>query len=137
MRTLARPRVNETLKQALDYRLTILQSEAGYGKSTALAELAGELRPLIWYQVNKEDNDPLVFLLQLCYALHNAIPEITNLPTSFLDSWDGAQGPLPWRRVLDQIINAMAEAGMQPTLFVLDDAHILTEGSELPQILDR
>lgn len=137
MRTLARPRVNETLKQALDYRLTILQAEAGYGKSTALAELAGELRPLIWYQVNKEDNDPLVFLLQLCYALHNAIPEITNLPTSFLDSWDGTQGPLPWRRVLDQIINAMAEAGMQPTLFVLDDAHILTEGSELPQILDR
>ena len=35
-RTLSRPRVNQILKQTLDYRLTILQAEAGYGKSTAL-----------------------------------------------------------------------------------------------------
>jgi len=48
-RTLVRPRVNQMLKQALDYRLTILQAEAGYGKSTALAELAADLRPVIWY----------------------------------------------------------------------------------------
>lgn len=137
MRTLARPRVNEVLKQALDYRLTILQAEAGYGKSTALAELAGEIRPVIWYQVNAEDNDPLVFLLQLCYALHHALPEITHLPTSFLDGWDGTQGPLPWRGVLDQIINALADTALPPTLFVLDDAHVLTDGNELPQILDR
>lgn len=136
-RTLVRPRVNQMLKQALDFRLTILQAEAGYGKSTALAELARELRPVIWYQVNEEDNDPLIFLLQLCYGLQHALPGITNLPASFLDEWDGTQGPLPWRGVLDQIINAMADAPMQPTLFVLDDAHVLTEGGELPQILDR
>lgn len=67
-RTLPRPRVSLALKQALDYRLTILQAGAGYGKSTALAELAVEIAPLIWYQVNEEDNDPLVFLLHLCYA---------------------------------------------------------------------
>ncbi|MBI5353620.1 MAG: transcriptional regulator [Chloroflexi bacterium] len=137
MRTLARPRVNETLKQALDYRLTILQAEAGYGKSTALAELSAEIHPVIWYQVNEEDNDPLVFLLQLCYALQNSLPEITNLPTSFLDAWDGTQGPLPWRGVLDQIINALADTTLPPTLLVLDDAHLLTNGNELPQILDR
>ena len=136
-RTLTRPRVNQTLKQAFDYRLTILQAEAGYGKSTALAELAIELRPVIWYQVSAEDNDPLVFLLQFCYALQNTLPEIANLPTSFLDAWDGTQGPLPWRRFLDQIINALVDASLQPTLFVLDDAHILTESGELPHILDR
>jgi len=136
-RTLVRPRVNQVLKQALDYRLTILQAEAGYGKSTALAELAGEFRPVIWYQASQEDNDPLVFLLQLCYALQHALPEIANLPTSFLDAWDGTQGPLPWRRVLDQIINAMADAQLQPMLFILDDAHVLTESGELPHILDR
>ena len=53
-RTLARPRVNQLLKQAFDYRLTILQAEAGYGKSTALAELASEL-PVIWYQAHEDD----------------------------------------------------------------------------------
>lgn len=136
-RTLARPRVAEILMQALEYRLTILQAEAGYGKSTALAELAVDLRPVIWYQVNEEDNDPPVFLLQLCHALQRAIPGITNLPVSFLEAWDGTQGPLPWRGILDQIINAIAERSSSPVLFILDDAHILTETGELPQILDR
>src|SRR5512139_3313859 len=80
-RTLTRPRISLTLKQALEYRLTILQAEAGYGKSTALAELAAELQPVIWYQANEEDTDPLVFLLQMCHALQNTFPSITNLPT--------------------------------------------------------
>jgi len=136
-RTLARPRVSQSLKQALDYRLTILQAEAGYGKSTALAELAAEIQPVIWYQANEEDNDPLVFLLQFCHALKHAVPAVSNLPTPFLDAWDGAQGPLPWRGIMDQIINAIADASAMPLLLILDDAHLLTESGELPFILDR
>lgn len=136
-RTLARPRVNQVLKQALDYRLTILQAEAGYGKSTALAELSAEIQPVIWYQAHQEDNDPLVFLLQLCHALEHALPAIKNLPTPFLESWDGAQGPLPWRGILDQIINAIADAPATPALLILDDAHLLAESGEAPHILDR
>ena len=136
-RTMARPRVNQILIEALEYRLTILQAEAGYGKSTALAELAGELQRVIWYQVNEEDNDPLVFLTQFCHALQHALPEIANLPAAFLEAWDGTQGPLPWRGILDQMINAMAEAPLPPTLLILDDAHVLTDSGELPLILDR
>jgi LuxR family transcriptional regulator, maltose regulon positive regulatory protein len=136
-RTLARPRVNEILKQALDYRLTILQAEAGYGKSTALAEFAGELQPVIWYQANVEDNDPLVFLLQLCHALQHTLPDLASLPTAFLETWDGAQGPLPWRGIIDQIINALADSSLPPTLLILDDAHLLTESGEIPHVLDR
>lgn len=136
-RTLARPRVSQILKQALDYRLTILQAEAGYGKSTALAELAGEFQPVIWYQADGEDNDPLVFLLQLCHALQHALVSIANLPTHFLEDWDGAQGPLPWRGILDQIINAIADTPAAPVILILDDAHFLTEGGEVPFILDR
>lgn len=136
-RTLARPRVDQTLRQALDYRLTILQAEAGYGKSTALAELTAELPAAIWYQANDEDNDPLVFLLQLCHALQKALPQGAGLPTAFLETWDGAQGPLPWRQILDQTINALADAPTPQTLLILDDAHLLTETGDLPLILDR
>ncbi len=136
-RTLTRPRVSLTLKQALDYRLMILQAEAGYGKSTALAELAAELQPMIWYQANEEDTDPLVFLLQLCHALQNTFPAIANLPTPFLEMWDGSQGPLPWLGILDQIINALADMPGVPVVLILDDAHLLTESGVLPLILDR
>ncbi|HNA88300.1 MAG TPA: BTAD domain-containing putative transcriptional regulator [Anaerolineales bacterium] len=136
-RILPRPRVNEMLKQALEYRLTILQAEAGYGKSTALAEFTGEHQPVIWYQANDEDNDPLVFLLQLSHALQYTFPQFVNLPTAYLETWDGTQGPLPWRGVLDGIINAITDASIPPTLLILDDAHLLTESGELPHILDR
>ena len=129
--------MSELLKQALEYRLTILQAEAGYGKSTALAEVAAELPAVVWYQAHEEDNDPLVFLLQLCHALQRALTVTANLPTPFLEAWDGSQGPLPWRSIVDQIINTMVEGPVAQTLLILDDAHFLTESGDLPLILDR
>ncbi|HEY5731345.1 MAG TPA: BTAD domain-containing putative transcriptional regulator [Anaerolineales bacterium] len=136
-RTLARPRVNQNLIQALEYRLTILQAGAGYGKSTALAELSAENLPIVWYQVSDEDNDPLVFLLHVCHAIHRAHPDIKELPTPFLESWSGGQGPLPWRGILDQVINALSGYPVTPVLLVLDDAHHVTETGEVPHLLDR
>jgi len=136
-RTLVRPRVNQSLKQAFDYRLTILQAGAGYGKSTALAELAGETRSIVWYQVSDEDNDPLVFLLHVCHAIQQALPDIKDLPIAFLESWSGGQGPLPWRGILDQIINALSNNLVAPALLILDDAHHITETGEVPHLLDR
>jgi LuxR family transcriptional regulator, maltose regulon positive regulatory protein len=136
-RTLARPRVMDIFVQAYEYRLTVLQAEAGYGKSTALAELAETVKPLAWYQVNQEDNDPLVFLLHLCHAFLQVIPDLPNLPVRFLETWDGSQGPLPWREVIDQIINALSVHLDAPALLVLDDAHIVTDAGEVAHIIDR
>ncbi len=137
VRTLVRPRVTDRCMQAFEYRLTILQAEAGYGKSTALAELAETVKPLAWYQVNAEDNDPFVFLLHLCHAFMQAIPDVQELPVHFLETWDGSQGPLPWRSVLDQVINGLSVHLSAPTLLVLDDAHIVTESGEVAHMIDR
>jgi LuxR family maltose regulon positive regulatory protein len=136
-RTLPRPRVNQILKQSLDYRLTILQAGAGYGKSTALAELSRDVQAAVWYQVNQEDNDPLVFLSHLCHAFLQAYPQMQDLPIQFLDEWIGAQGPLPWRMVIDQVINTLSLHLFEPALLIIDDAHLLTERGEVAQILDR
>jgi len=83
---LARSRVTELLLQAYDYRLTIVQAEAGYGKSTALSELSDSEKPFVWYQVNEEDNDPFVFLFHLCHAFLRTDPDIADLPLQFLET---------------------------------------------------
>ena len=137
VRTLPRPRVNQILRQSLNYRLTILQAGAGYGKSTALAELSRDVHAVVWYQVNQEDNDPLVFLSHLCHAFLHAHPQMEDLPIQFLETWSGAQGPLPWRLVVDQVINTLNFSLVEPTLLVVDDANLLTESGEVAHILDR
>lgn len=137
VRTLSRPRVTETFMQAFEYRLTILQAGAGYGKSTALSSLAETVEPLAWYQINEEDNEPLVFLLHLCHAFLQAAPDLPDLPLEFLETWDGSQGPLPWRIVLDQIINTLSAHLDTPLLLILDDAHLVTGTGEVARILDR
>jgi LuxR family transcriptional regulator, maltose regulon positive regulatory protein len=134
---LSRPRLNEALQQALDYRLTIMQAGAGYGKSTALADFAQIFAPLAWYQVNEDDNDPPVFLQHLIHAIRYAIPDIPNLPIETLDHWDGTSGPLPWQIVIDQLINALSEHLSAPVLLVFDDAHLITRSGEIPLVLDR
>jgi len=136
-RTLPRPRITEVLRQSLDYRLSILQAEAGYGKSTALAELVDEVNALAWYQVHEEDSDPLIFLLHLCHAFLKAMPDLADLPFPMLDAWDGTQGPLPWRGVVDRIINALSTGLSTPLLIVLDDAHLVMDMGEVIHILDR
>ncbi len=134
---LSRPRVHQALYQSLDYRLTILQAGAGYGKSTALADFAQTFAPLIWYQVQEEDNDPLVFLLHLNHAIHYASPDIPQLPLEALERWDGTSGPLPWRIITDQVINALSDHLSAPTLLVIDDVHLINKNGEIPRILDR
>lgn len=136
-RTLIRPRVSQVLSEALGYRLTLLQASAGYGKSTALAALSNEGFPLIWYQVNKEDSDPLVFLQHLCHATLHHFPDMQGLPIQYLEDWDGAQGLLPSNEVLDQYINALSNGLSDPTFLILDDAHLVAETPEIAHLLDR
>jgi ATP/maltotriose-dependent transcriptional regulator MalT/DNA-binding SARP family transcriptional activator len=136
-RTLERPRVTEILVDSFNYRLTLIQAGAGFGKTTALSALARSGRPLIWYQMMEEDRDPLVFLLHLCHAADQAIPGLASLPISLLESWDGASGPLPSTRVLDEWLNTLSAGLAAPTLLVLDDAHLAASAPEIALLIDR
>lgn len=122
---------------ALNYKLTILQASAGYGKSTELAALAEETGSAIWYQVTEEDGDPLVFLLHLCHATLRVLPDLKGLPVKFLEEWEGEQGPLPSAGVIDQFINVLSEQLDLPVLLIVDDLHTVDAASEIGLILDR
>jgi LuxR family transcriptional regulator, maltose regulon positive regulatory protein len=136
-RTLARPRVQSLLREALNYRLTLLQARAGYGKSTALAIASKEAQAVIWYQVSKEDGDPLVFLQYLCYATQIGLPGIQGLPLQLLESWDVNRGFLSLSSIVDQYLNVLTEYLELPCLLIIDDAHLILETGETVHLLDR
>ena len=133
-RTLERARVSRLLSETLAHRLTLVQAGAGFGNTTALAGLG---RPLLWYQIMEEDRDPLVFLLHLCHSARLALPGLGELPIALLESWDGAGGPLPSTRVLDEWLNSLSLGLDGPALLVLDDVHLAIDAPGIAHLIDR
>ncbi len=136
-RMVERPRLTRLLDESLNCRLTLVQAGAGFGKTTALAALAGSPPPLIWYQLMDEDRDPLVFLLHLCHAARLALPNLSDLPISLLESWDGTSSPLPATQILDEWLNSLTAVLRGPVRLVLDDVHLIAPAPEIVHLIDR
>ncbi len=137
-RTLHRPRVSARLLEALEYRLTIVQAGAGYGKTTALAMLAKkEGLSLAWYHLDPEDCDPQVFLSHLVHSFLLTIPDMSTAPLALLEEWEKNPHKQPWAPVVDRLVNELAQHSDGPWLLVLDDFHLLNDSPEPLRILDR
>lgn len=129
--TLMRPRIDALLRDALDYRVTIVHASTGYGKSTALARLADSTPPLFWYSASEGDADPQQFLAHLIAAFQLGLPAIIDTPFALTqDVYEDA------RAAIDALLNALNEHLHVPSLFVIDDYH-LAESPEVSALLDH
>ena len=138
--TLQRSRLTARLLEALEVRLTLVQAGTGSGKSTALAALAEERPLLVWYHLDAEDADPLLFLLHLFYGFAEALPGLSEAPLALLEEWERngrAVGEAVVDRLVDEVAARTATADQPPLLLILDDAHHLRETSESLRVLDR
>jgi LuxR family maltose regulon positive regulatory protein len=118
--TLVRPRVDALLRDALDYRVTIVQASTGYGKSTALANLADADTPLFWYSASEGDTDPQQFLAHVIAAFRFGLPALSDSPLALLqDAYAGNA-----RAAIDALLNALNAHLRAPSLLVIDDYHL-------------
>ncbi len=116
--TLVRPRIDALLREALDHRVTIVQASTGYGKSTALANLAGAATPLFWYSASEGDADPQQFLAHLIAAFRRGLPALPETPLALLQELGAT--PL----AMDALLNALNDTLVEPALLVIDDYHL-------------
>jgi ATP/maltotriose-dependent transcriptional regulator MalT/DNA-binding SARP family transcriptional activator len=136
-RVLSRPAITALLRQALDYRLTIVHAGTGYSKTTALATLSTSDTPLFWYSLSHAETDPQRFLSYLISAFSMRLPTLSDLPLAVLQERGSEGSRQAWTQTLDALINALSESVTGPSLLVMDDYHFVEGSPEINSLVER
>ncbi len=115
-RTLERPRIQARLLDALAHRVTLVHAGTGYGKTTALANLARVHPSFSWYAAGEGDADAQQFLEHLIASFFQG-NALSDEPLALL------QENTP-RAALDALLNRLSETIHAPALCVIDDYHL-------------
>ncbi len=133
---LQRPALNARILQAQRYRLSIVQANTGYGKSTALvAALQTGPLPLLWYSITESDQEPLLFLLHLIYAFRSRWIGFGAMALQVMQQ--AGTAPFSHRAVIDAISNEFIGLPDGRAVLVLDDYHLVNRASPIGVIVDH
>jgi LuxR family transcriptional regulator, maltose regulon positive regulatory protein len=132
-----RPRLARKLLGAAEHRLTVVRADAGYGKTTALTQLAALLPECRWYGLSETDRDPLVLLVHLVALLGagTAPGDLGRSRSVALLQQEGGAAK-HWARAVDVLANDLHETMPEDRLLVLDDFH-LAETPATQRIVQR
>src|SRR5437899_2564405 len=133
---LARPRLIERLHADLALPVTLVTANAGSGKTTLVADfLRKQECPYVWYQLDRTDADPAVFLGYLTYGVQQRVANFGETVFAYLQQApELAQQP---ELAADVLLNEILEGIEQPLIVVLDDYHHLGAETPVHAVLDR
>ncbi len=135
--TLSRERLNSWLDRAAAGRLGLIVAEAGFGKTTLLADWAGQTpRLTAWYRLEADDRDWLTFIRHLVASGREIDPGFAPETYGLLMSL-GPGGPTP-RDLTVSIAREMAELGTgspHGLTLIIDDYHAVDGSPETDPIV--
>lgn len=128
--TLSRPRLVEWLASKVTKRAVLVTADAGYGKSTLLADFARHTQlPVLWYRLDRDDRDWATFLAYLITAGQEHHPDFAERTSELLrperlstTTRDAAF------RALAEDLGAFTESG---AVLVLDDFHEVDDAPDV------
>ena len=120
--TLSRQRLVDKLTEATTHRLTLLIAEAGYGKTTLLADFAAKsgVRTL-WYRLDPTDADVITWSNHIIAAVREVEPDFGEATLRLMSQL--ATGGPPMSAFVSSVIGELSALEPVPTLLVLDDFH--------------
>jgi LuxR family transcriptional regulator, maltose regulon positive regulatory protein len=117
-----RPRLMTRLEDGLHKRLTLISAPAGFGKTTLATQWVEQIPGhSAWLSLDKNDNEPDVFLKYVIAALRSVLPGVCEGLGSLLTS-----PTLPPPDYLADVMVSELSRTQDRLLLVLDDDHTIT-----------
>jgi ATP/maltotriose-dependent transcriptional regulator MalT/DNA-binding SARP family transcriptional activator len=131
---LDRERLMQSLLSWEDKRLVIVHAQAGQGKSTLAAGYVQSLAtPAAWYNIDQDDDNPVVFLTLLSQAIQRAWPDrLPKLPLAPLNQYSAGGVHQSLDRWTGQVFGNLPAA----SLIVFDD-YVATPSGSLQHVLNK
>ena len=134
--TLSRQRLLDRLTDATASRLTLLIAEAGYGKTTLLADFTSRASArCLWYKLDPTDADPITWTNYVIAAAREVDPTFGQGTLSLL-AQVGPGGP-PESAFAASLLGEFPRLGEAPTILVLDDFHEVDESEAAREFVLR
>lgn len=134
--TLARERLLAWLDSAVLRRVVFVVAEAGYGKTTLLADFTRRTRiRCLWFKLDEPDRDWLTFLHYLVAAGREAVPDFAPT-TSALLAQAGA-GESTKDTAIQSLASELDQLADRPTAFIFDDYHLVDGEPDIGRIVQR
>ena len=134
--TLRRDRLLGWLADHADRRIVYVIAEAGFGKTTLVADYTRRSRfRTFWYRLDDGDTDGLVFLRYLIAACQAVDPRLLSRASALLS--EASIEPLRQETVLEATLAELESLGEVPSVLVLDDLHTAEESASLREVVER
>ena len=134
--TLARDRLLDWLAAKIHHRVILVLADAGYGKTTLLADFSRRTRlRTLWYRLDDDDRDWISFLSHLVAAGREHDPEFAPTTAAMLS--DLATGGPTREAATDVFLRELPTIAEHGAVLILDDFHLVDESPDVRQIAAR
>src|SRR3954447_141315 len=124
--TLARTRLLDWLEAKIHSRVIFVIADAGYGKTTLLADFSRRTRlRTIWYRLDEDDRDWVGFLAHLVAAGREFDPEFAPRTATILRSLEPG-GPTR-EDAIETFLEELPSIATDGAALILDDFHLADE----------
>ncbi len=134
--TLARPRLLEWMDRHTDERVRVLAAEAGFGKTTLLADWARRtVRTVRWLKLDPVDAEWATFISYLVAAFQEGQPDFGSATLRLLGHI--ATLGVTCEQATGQLIAELNAAVVEPTVLIVDDIQHIQGNTDVRAVLER
>ena len=131
---LSRARLLDWLDAKIHRRVVAIVAEAGYGKTTLLADWTRRTRMrVVWHRLDEDDRDIVVFIRYLLAACRSVAPDMGETTAGLLR--DIGTLATTAETLADTFIRELGGMTDQPTVLIFDDVHAIERAPEVQRAL--